>query len=161
MGRIAAPYAVKGWVKVQPFTECIDGLLDYPEWQVGRGVHWQSRHLAEGKLHGQVLLAKLEGIEDRVAAESLVGQEIAVSRNELPEPDENEYYWDRLVDLMVVNPRGTLLGRITGFLESGAHDILRVQGEDGVERLIPFVAAIVLNVDEVAGRVTVEWEADY
>lgn len=160
MGRIAAPYAVRGWVKVQPFTEALDGLLDYPVWRLGKAGKWRDYKVLEAKVHGQSLLAQLDGVNDRNAAEALQGHEVAVARGELPAAEANEYYWDDLVGLEVVNLAGASLGRVAEMLESGAHDIMKVVA-DGKERLIPFVDPIVGSVDIAAGRIEVDWGADW
>lgn len=159
MGRIAAPYGVRGWVKVQPYTEWLDSLLDYPLWRLGAKGVWQARELLQGRPHGRHLLVQLAGVEDRDAAERLRGMEIAVARAELPPPAADEYYWDDLIGLEVVNVAGETLGRVEGLLETGAHDVLRVVAER--ERLIPFTAPIVVAVDLEAGVIRVDWEADY
>lgn len=159
MGRVAAPYAVRGWIKVQPFTEYVDNLLDYPVWQVGKANRWQAYELLEAKVHGQFLLAQLKGVDDRTAAEAMQGLEIAVARSELPPAADDEYYWDDLIGLEVVNLTGESLGKVEGLLETGAHDVLRVAGER--ERLIPFKAPIVGKVDLEAGKIEVDWGLDW
>ena len=159
MGRVAAPYAVRGWIKVQPFTEYVDNLLDYPVWQVGKTNRWQAYELLEAKVHGQFLLAQLKGVDDRTAAEAMQGLEIAVARSELPPAADDEYYWDDLIGLEVVNLTGESLGKVEGLLETGAHDVLRVAGER--ERLIPFKAPIVGKVDLEAGKIEVDWGLDW
>ncbi|TCJ16315.1 ribosome maturation factor RimM [Parasulfuritortus cantonensis] len=160
MGRIAAPYAVRGWVKVQPFTEYLDNLLDYPVWHLGKAGRWREYKVLEAKVHSQFLLAQLDGVADRDAAEALQGQEVAVARAELPAPEADEYYWDDLVGLEVVNLAGEALGRVAEMLETGAHDIMRVTAGD-TERLIPFTAPIVATVDIAAGRIVVDWGTDW
>lgn len=159
MGRIAAPYAVKGWVKVQPYTEYLESLLDYPVWRLGKGGSWQLYRVLDGRPHGRFLLAQLEGVGDRDAAQRLRGMDVAVARDELPELSEGEYYWADLVGLEVVSVAGLSLGRVEGLIETGAHDVLRVGGER--ERLIPFTAPIVLEVDLSARFIRVDWEAEY
>lgn len=159
MGRVAAPYGVKGWVKVHPYTEYLDSLLDYPVWRLGKSGAWRSYRVLEGRPHGRFLLAELEGVGDRDAAERLRGMDVAVARDELPELEEGEYYWDDLIGLEVVTVSGLSLGRVEGLLETGAHDVLRVVGER--ERLIPFTTPIVLEVDRSARRIRVDWEAEY
>ena len=167
MGRVAAPYAVKGWLKIQPFTEYLDSLLDYPTWWLGhaegRKSGWREYRVVEGKIHGQALLAQLEGVDDRNAAEALKGLEVAVDRAEFPETGEDEYYWDDLIGLEVVNTEGVALGVVKGLLETGAHDVLRVAGPEAGqrERLIPFVSAYVREVDQAGRRILVEWGADW
>jgi len=175
MGRVAAPYAVKGWLKIQPFTEVVDGLLDYPHWLIGRDVggdaSWRRMAVLEAKVHGRFLLVQLDGVADRTAAEAVVGMEIAVDRADLPEPSVGEYYWDQLIGLEVVGHEGVILGRVERILETGGHDLLCVKGytdeghADGRERLIPFVAPIVREVmlatEHGAGQIAVEWAVDY
>jgi 16S rRNA processing protein RimM len=159
MGRVAAPYAVRGWVKVQPFTEYVDSLLDYPVWQVGKASHWQTYELVEAKVHGQFILAQLKGVDDRSAAEAMQGLEVAVARSELPPAAEDEFYWDDLIGLEVVNLAGASLGKVEGLLETGAHDVLKVVGDR--ERLIPFKSPIVGKVDIQAGKIEVDWGFDW
>ncbi len=150
MGRAAAPYAIHGWIKVQTYTEYLDNLLDYPVWRLGKAGQWRAYTVLEAKAHGQSLVAQLEGVDDRSAAETLTGMDIAVARKELPLAGENEFYWDDLIGLTVVNTDGETLGKVTGLLETGAHSVLKVMGER--EHLIPFVAAIVRDVVTESGR---------
>lgn len=159
MGRIAAPYAIRGWIKVQPFTEYLDSLLDYPVWRLGKQTGWQEYRVLDARIHSNSLIAQLEGVNDRSQAEALQGLEIAVARDELPEAEADEYYWDDLIGLNVVNLEGVNLGKVAGILETGAHDVLKVSGER--ERLIPFTEPIVVEVDLKAGRIKVDWGADY
>ncbi len=159
MGRIAAPFAVQGWVKVQPYTEHLDSLLDYPVWRLGKQGPWREYRLLEGRVHGQQLVVQLEGVDDRDQAERIRGLEIAVPRGELPEAEADEYYWDDLIGLEVVNREGVSLGRVSGLIETGVHDVLEVV--DGRKRLIPFTEPIVVEVDMAAGRILVDWGADY
>lgn len=159
MGRVAAPYAVKGWIKLQTFTEHLDSLLDYEVWRLGRNGEWREFRLLEGKVHGQSLLARLQGVDDRNGAEALQGMDVAVRRDEMPQADEGEYYWDELIGMEVVNVQGEALGRVEGLLETGAHDVLQVRGDR--VRLIPFVEAYIQEVDVEAGRMVVDWGLDW
>ncbi len=163
MGRINAPFGVKGWVKIKPFTETLDTLLDYPEWQIGKGGQWRKVDVEDATLHGDFIVAKLAGCNDRDAAFALRGQEIAVDREELPDTGEGEYYWEDLIGLAVVNRDGVELGKVSSLMETGAHDVLVVKGEKEVSKeiLIPFVEVYVLNVDLAQGRIEVDWGLDY
>ncbi len=160
MGRVVAPYAVRGWIKLQTFTEYLDSLLDYPVWRLGKDGRWRDYRVLDGKIHGQYLMAGLEGVEDRTAAEALMGLDVAVLREEMPEAEEDEYYWDDLIGLDVVNLAGEALGRVEGLLETGANDVLQVRNGE-TERLLPFVDAVVKEVDLEAGRLVVDWGLDY
>ena len=159
LGRIAAPFGVKGWVRVRPFTVAAKNLLAYPDWWVGGGDNWQEYAVREAKAQGRSVLAWLQGCEDRDAAFRFRGKEIAVPRARLPEPRPNEYYWADLIGLNVVSQAGRDFGRVVRIIETGANDVLVVQGER--ERLIPFIADVIGDVDLKAGVMRVNWDADF
>jgi 16S rRNA processing protein RimM len=159
MGRIRVPHGVKGWVKVQPFTQEVEGLLDYPEWWVGRDGDWKSRRVAEMAVHGATVIARFEGCDDREGAAALKGSDVAIPRSELPATGENEFYWRDLLGSEVSNPRGERLGKVAGLLDTGANQVLVLEGDR--ERLIPFIASVIVEVDLAGRRLVVEWEPDY
>ena len=159
MGRILAPFGIKGWVKVQPNTAAIRNLLDYRTWWVGSEGGWREIAVAEAKVQGDTVVARLAGCEDRDAAAALRGKTVAVPRAALPAARSGEYYWADLIGLAVVNAGSQQLGSVVGLLQTGANDVLVVQGER--ERLIPFIADVIRNVDLASGVIQVEWGADY
>lgn len=159
MGRVVAPYGVNGWVKVQPFTQESRGLLDYSSWQVGREGAWQLRTVESAKVHGAAVVAKLAGIADRDQAAVLQGMRVAISRDQFPAAASGEFYWTDLIGLRVVNTSGFELGTVSRVFETGANDVLVVDGER--ERLLPFIETVIRQVDIAGGRITVDWEADY
>ncbi len=159
MGRIAAPFGIKGWVKVQPFSDDSGTLMDFESWRVGRGEQQMHYSVEAIQDHGNALVAKLAGIDDRDAAYALRGQEISVARSALPPPEENEFYWSDLIGLSAVNREGVELGKVDSLMETGAHDVLVVKGKR--EHLIPFVDRFVGKVDVAACRIEVDWGEDY
>ena len=159
MGRITAPFGVKGWVKVRPNTAAVSGLLDYRGWWVGSDAGWRECAVAEARAQNGAVVAKLEGCDSRDAAAILRGAWIAVPRAARPAAGSGEYYWADLVGLKVVNTVGQDFGVVAGILQTGANDVLVVDG--GRERLIPFIAAVIREVDPASGVIRVEWDADY
>jgi 16S rRNA processing protein RimM len=159
MGRVAAPFAVSGWVRIQVFTERPDGLLAYRDWWLRRDGQWRQAMVEEAAVHGRVVVAKLKGCDDREAAAALRGCEVAVPRAALPRNAEGEYYWADLEGLRVCNLQHQELGYIAGLIDTGANRVLVVRGER--ERLIPFVGAVVQSVDLARGEVAVDWGADW
>ena len=159
LGRIAGVFGVKGWVKVFSHTEPREAILNYPNWLLRRGDSWQAVTVEDGRPHGKSVVAKLAKVEDRDAAAELLDVEIAVSREELPQTQDGEYYWADLEGLQVVHRDGQPLGRVAYLMATGANDVLVVDG-DG-ERLIPFVVGeVILDVDLGKGRISVDWEWD-
>ncbi len=161
MGRVSAPYGVKGWVKIKTFTETLDALLDYPAWQIGKGEQWRNLEIEDAALHGDAIIAKPAGCDDRDAALALRGQEIAVNREDMPDTEEDTYYWEDLIGLTVTNQDGIRLGKVSKLLETGAHDVLVVTTDNHKEMLIPFVGVYVLKVDVAQGNIEVDWGLDY
>ena len=164
MGRIVAPYGIFGWVKILPDTETIDGLFDYDTWWLGRDDSWQEVEIETAKVHNDVIVAKLVGVDDRDAALRCKGKQVAVPRAQLPEADADEYYWSDLIGVSVKNKQDIDFGIITDVFETGANDVLVVNVE-GVpkanERLIPFIADVVLEVDITAKTMLVDWDAEF
>lgn len=164
MGRIVAPYGIYGWLKIQPETEELDGLLDYPDWWVGRedGVRkmpWQEFHVESAKVHADSLLVKLQGVADRNAAMALKGKHVAVPRAALPALEEDEFYHADLIGMSVKNQQQVDFGKVVEVIQTGANDVLVVQGER--ERLIPFIDQVVLEVDMAGKQIDVDWDAEF
>lgn len=160
MGHVSGPFGVRGWVNLHVYTEAIDSLLDYPVWWLGRDGKWQEYRLKGGEVHNKGPVALLEGIDDRDAALALKGFQVAVPRSEMPQAEEDAYYWSDLIGLRVENLQGQALGTVDSLFETGANDVMRVlDGE--TERLIPFVGHFVQDVDLKAGVVKVDWGVDY
>jgi 16S rRNA processing protein RimM len=159
MGRILGPFGIQGWVRLRTFTESPGGLADHLTWWLRTKAGWRSAVLEDFKVRPAAVSAKLQGVEDRSAAELLGGVDVAVTREDLGQAAEGEIFWVDLVGLAVVNLQGESLGQVEELIRTGGADVLVVRGER--ERLIPFVADFVKSVDRGAKRITVDWEAGY
>jgi len=161
VGRIAGPYGVRGWVRVDSHTEPTENILSYDPWQVGLAGGWVSYRVMEGRRHGGGVVARLEGCDDRESARRLLGADIAVARGQLPALGAGEYYWADLVGLRVVaGGGGRELGRVAGLMETGANDVLVVQGAR--EWLVPFLMdRVVTGIDLELGVVYVDWDTAF
>lgn len=166
LGRIAAPFGIQGWVKVQLFGDDPAALVKMPRWWLAAkedadDASWQPRPLAGCKPHGKGVLAQFEGIEDRNAAERLVGLYAGAPREALPGTARQEFYWADLIGLAVVNTADERLGRVAGLVRTGAHEVLDVRDDDDRQRLLPFVATVIKDVDLDGGRIRVDWGRDW
>lgn len=165
LGKIVAPYGVQGALRVRPFADDPSGWSRLTHWWLAREGDapeaWQQTRLLKCRLHNDMLIAELAGVVDRTAAEASCGKLVGVPRAALPPTAAGEYYWADLVGLAVINERGESLGRIIGLLDTPANAVMRVgDGQQG-ERLLPFVAAVVLAVDLPGRFVRVDWELDW
>ena len=162
LGRLADPYGLRGWLKLYVFADDPEAWADMPVWWIGReGGPWREIGLKSLKSHGDGVVVLLDGVDDRTAAEAMKGFLVGAPREALPQTDEDEFYWADLIGLEVINSAGERLGKVAGLLETGANDVLRVVADDKTERLLPFVAAVVLSVDKEAGLIQVKWGLDW
>jgi 16S rRNA processing protein RimM len=164
MARVLGPYGIQGWIKARPYTASIATLADYTTWWLAPARDaeaWQQFAVRSARQHGDTLVAALDGVADREAALQWRGAWVAVPRSALPSPSAGEFYWSDLVGLSVINRAAETLGRVVRVMETGAHPVLQVQAQDGAERLIPIVGAYVDAIEPAAGRIRVDWPADY
>ena len=160
VGRIVGLHGVDGWVKLESWTEPRLRIFSYRPWRLTLAGSEFEVTAVQGHEQGKGMVAKLPGCDDRNAAAKLVGATIQVPRSALPKPKRGQYYWTDLEGLAVVTVEGVDLGKVSHLFATGANDVLVVRGER--ERLIPFVTGqFVKEVDLKAGRITVDWDADF
>ncbi len=161
MGYISGPFGIQGWVKIKVTTEYDDSLDDYEQIYlklvsgdvVAKKI--EKSFAKEGIFH-----AKLNGVDNRDVAFSLKGALVAVDREHFPVLEEDEFYWVDLIGLKVTNLQNELLGNVSELMETGANDVLVVRNCDE-ERLIPFVAQYIIDVNLANKQITVDWGLDY
>jgi len=160
MGRVSGLFGVQGWVKVYSYTEPRKGILDYSPWFIRRAGEWEQHELRAGHPQGKGLVVHLQDFDDRDQAAQLLGCDIAVRRDQLPRLGAGEYYWSDLEGLRVENLDGVELGRISHLFETGANDVIVVQGRR--EYLIPYTWGMaVRKIDLAMGLMVVDWDPDF
>jgi len=170
LGHVSGLFGVRGWIKVHSHTRPPANLLTYERWFLGapnQGCQsaWRPFRVIAAKPHGKTLIAQLANAEDTViadrdAAMALMDCDIVVERSDMPALATGQFYWHDLIGLEVVNRNGATLGRVSTLMETGANDVLVVEGD--CQRLIPFVVGpIVDHVDLDSGRITVDWGLDF
>ncbi len=155
MGRVAGSYGLRGWVKVAPGGGVNQALADAKEWWIG-----DKAYKVVAKVHGATVVAQLSGVHTREEALALKGSKVSVRREALAEPGEGHYYHADLLGLEVVNGQGEVLGVVKRLFTNGAQDVMEVAG-NGKTRLLPWVPAVVTDVDLAEKKVHVDWGADW
>jgi len=189
IGRITDAWGIKGWFKVLPHSASPEALFSSKRWfllppdrpmkpkRATDGVASKAEPTAwteplllsikEAKDHSDTVVACAQGVDDRNAAESLRGARIFVARSSFPTAADGEYYWVDLIGLHVVNREGVDLGHVKDLMSTGPQTVLVIEavpeaeGGKPVERMIPFVANFVDDVDLPGKRITVDWQPDY
>jgi 16S rRNA processing protein RimM len=174
VARVLDAWGVKGWIRVQPYAKDPQALFSSRRWflrapdtHAGRPSPGATAPLptllriTEAREHGDDVIAGVRDIGDRNAAEALRGARIFVPRSSFPTAGSDEFYWVDLIGAQVFNRDGLRLGEVAGLLDNGAHSVLQVRDGQTPERLIPFVAAFIDQVDLASRRIDVDWGLDY
>ena len=166
IGKVTGVHGLDGNLKIWSFAESIETF------RAGRTVLLQIEDgntkpytIEKAQPYKKGALLLLEGICDRNAAENVVGCEILIRRDQLPEPEEDTWYWQDLLGLTVVDDVEGYLGDITDIFPTGANDVLVVTGKDDQKQereiLIPMHDHFVRDVDLNNGVMTVTLPEDY
>ena len=160
LGRVSGVFGVKGWLKVQSYTEPRDNIVGFGAWTLRMNGVDHAFDVEEGHSHAGSVVAKLHGLDDRDRARDWIGADIVVLREQLPKIAAGELYWTDLEGLEVRTTTGTVLGTVDHLLATGGNDVLVLDSSPRL--LIPFVAGdVVKEVDLTAGLIVVDWSPDY
>lgn len=155
VGVVAGPHGIRGGVRIKSFTavpEAVGAYGKLADETGGRHFDIRVTGLAKG-----VVLAKLDGVTTREAAEALKGAKLYVSRSALPPTDDDdEYYHADLIGLAADLADGGSLGTVVAVWDFGAGDSLEIERPTGETLMVPFTRAIVPSVDLAGGRLTVD-----
>jgi len=164
IGKIGAPYGVKGWVKITSYTDEIEGIFSYSPWYVGENDDGKKCQVDQWRLHSKSLIAKLVGVENRDDAEALTNLEISIKTSQLPELADDDFYWRDLVGMQVITEQGYDLGVVKELFETGANDVMLVKANANdafgqKERMVPYLLdQVVKQVDRQAKTIKVDWD---
>lgn len=190
LGRIVSAYGVRGWIKIQPHSAQAEVLLQCKDWWIkapaprtgGAGAFAPVRKASvrSARPHSSTVVAQLDSIPDRTAAEALKGHTIWVSRSQFPAENDDEFYWADLIGCRLYGQADkgpALLGQVVDVSDNGAHAVLHVargrlddqdqmvfdQDQKGrnIEVLVPFVRAHVHTVDIQGKRLDSDWPLDF
>ncbi len=159
VGKITGVFGVKGWVKLYSWTEPREGIGDYNPWLLRQSSKdWREVKLEAARNQAKTVIAKIEGIDDRDAAQLLTGSEIGIRPSQLEALQDDEFFWRDLIGLRVLGKQGVLLGEVDSIMETGANDVLVVKGEQ--QYLIPWVMGeTIIEIDLNKGNIQVDWDA--
>lgn len=155
LGVVGRPHGVRGLVRIRPFTEDPRAIAAYgplTDRKTGRQFAVSVANVAKG-----VVIARIEGVDDRAAAEALGGTELWVAREALPEIEEKEaYYHLDIIGLRAVAGDGRVIGDVVAVENYGAGDLLEVRTPEGRRVMMPFTRRYVPEVDIEGGRVVIQ-----
>ena len=149
IGKVKAPNGLKGKMWINPLG---DTLNRYDQYIIGSSGRPRKLSSFEERKTGFVI--KLEGIDDINQVEQLKGQYIYVLRQWLPETDDDEYYWEDLIGMKVIDIQGRELGNIISIISTGSNDVLVV--DEKKQHMIPLTNNVIMDVSIETNTMTVD-----
>lgn len=153
IGKLRRPHGVRGEIMMDVLTDFPERLK--PGLQLFVGPDYIPLQLRSQRSHGQTLLMSFEGYNSPEKVGELRNQIVYATAFDLPELEEDEYYFHELLGLDVVAETGESLGKLTEILETGANDVYVVQPDNGPEILLPATEEVILDIDLEQGTMHV------
>ena len=155
IGQIVNTFGVKGFVKVKPFTDDLERFEELESILVIKNKDMIEMKIEEVKYQKNMVLLKLEGIDDMTMAEKYKGCYIKIHRKDARELEEGTYFIADILGSDVYTDTGDYLGKVDDIYNSGAQDIYVVKDELGKQILLPSIKEVILDIDIENQKVTV------
>lgn len=156
IGRLGAPYGIKGWLHLISYTDPPDNIFDYTDWHLQKTNQLTPIKIDSYRQHGKGHVIKLTHINDREAAMQHKGLDIVIDRAQLPTTEADEYYWSDLIGLTVITTTGQTLGIVDYLFETGSNDVIVTKGEK--QHFIPYIDDVIKKIDLANHTIQVDWE---
>ena len=155
VGIFGAPHGVRGEIRVKSYTADPSALGAYGELTDASGAR-RFKIVARRPLKDDMVVVRLDGVGDRDAAAKLTGVELFARRENMPAPEEDEFYHADLVGLRAETPEGEDIGHVVGLANYGGGDILEIAPARGGETLLlPFSKAVAPTIDIAKGKIII------
>ena len=159
VGKINGFFGLQGWVKVFSYTKPRVNILNYSPWSIDVDGELQKIEIKNGREQSKTIVAHISGIDTREDSQKLIGKDIYIDKEQLPELNEDQYYWHELIGFTVLNQNKESLGLVDYFVETGANNVLVVKGKK--EHWIPYIEPYLVSVDSKKKEIFVDWDKDF
>lgn len=151
IGKIVSTHGLNGTCKVYSYAESLSvfkpNSLIHLKQDRGQQKIFEIKWV---KPHSGVMLLALKKVTNRNQAQQLIGSEIWIERNKLPEIEEGAYYWCDIIGLSVFTTDNRYLGRVTSIIATGSNDVYVVRNQDNSDKpevLVPAIESVVREIN--------------
>jgi 16S rRNA processing protein RimM len=164
VGSIGKPHGIKGWLKINSYTEPLNNIFLYQPWHLDSGVSGDKSLFPVEIKHHQIqnhrLIVQFADYQTTELARTLTNYKIYVARQTLPELSQQEYYWTDLEGLKVYTCKNVYLGIVQSLFATGANDVLIIEGKK--RYLIPFLLDTIIKLIDLKQQVMmVDWDPEF
>ena len=157
IGVFGQAFGVLGWIKIISFADPKENILSYDSFFIDSGGVWQKLDFSDKRVRGQSITFKLKDVANREQAKTYTNLKIYIDRDSLPKLAQNEYYWDELEGMRVIDEKGDVLGVVSYLIETGSNDVLVLNND----KMIPYIDSVITKVDKGTKTITVDWDLNY
>lgn len=153
VGKITGVHGIHGEIKIIPYGDC-----DKKSWKkiyLSSGKYNLICEVTASRPHKNVILASIEGYNDRNRASELIGYDVFVEKASLPVLPKGEYYHFQLEGMEIITNDGRKIGVVAGVISTGSNDVYVVKDSSGKELLIPATADVIQKIDVGAGKMVI------
>ena len=159
VGKINGFFGVQGWVKIFSYTKPRKNILEYQPWYFLDNETYKVIEITSGREQSKTIVAQVKGINNRDEALQLIGKDLYINKDQLPELDNDENYWHELTGFRVINKNEVDLGIVDYFVDTGSNHVLVIKGE--TEHWIPYIEPFLVSVDKHKKVISVDWDENF
>ena len=159
VGKINGFFGVQGWVKIFSYTKPRKNILEYHPWYFVDNGNYKVIEITMGREQSKTIVAHAKGIDNRDQAGQLIGKDLYIDKDQLPELSDDEHYWHELNEFRVINKNGVDLGVVNYLVDTGSNNVLVTKGDK--EHWIPYIEPYLVSVDKQNRVITVDWDENF
>ena len=159
VGKINGFFGVQGWVKIFSYTKPRKNILEYQPWYFLDNETYKVIEITSGREQSKTIVAQVKGINNRDEAVQLIGKDLYINKDQLPELDNDAHYWHELTGFRVNNKNEVDLGIVDYLVDTGSNHVLVTKGE--TEHWIPYIEPFLVSVDKHKKVISVDWDENF
>ena len=159
VGKINGFFGVQGWVKIFSYTKPRKNILEYQPWYFLDNETYKVIEITSGREQSKTIVAQVKGINNRDEALQLIGKDLYINKDRLPEIDNDAHYWHELTGFRVINKNEVDLGIVDYLVDTGSNHVLVTKGE--TEHWIPYIEPFLISVDKDKKVIGVDWDENF
>lgn len=159
VGKINGLFGTQGWVKIFSHTHPRENILCYQPWHVKIGGIWQTLEIVSGRKQGKTLVAQIKNINSPEQVQVFLGLQVFIEKSQLPMLKKDQYYWQDLIGLKVINQQNVVLGTVANLVDTGSNTVLVIAGKQ--QYLVPYTDEFLIKVDISQQQILVDWDENF